>query len=125
MRNIFDYTFYRTAKRHFKRDGVDAFTARLTLSFIFSLYSIPFISFISDLIPFDSNIPIDIIHYALICLFIKYFVKKYYKGKYLKLREKWVRESKMEKFIGEIHIVIFFLFPLAFLFLMEYISKNI
>ncbi|QTV04932.1 hypothetical protein [Faecalibacter bovis] len=108
MRNIFDYTFYRTAKRHFKRDGVDAFTARLTLSFILSLYSIPFILILSDLIKIESNIPIDIILYFIGFIVIQYFLKKNYKGKYLKLREKWVRESKMEKFIGEIYIILFF-----------------
>lgn len=116
MRNILDYTFYRTAKRHFKRDGADAITARLTLTFIFSLYSIPFISFIADLIRFDSNTPLDIILFGLTFLVIEYFVRKYYKGKYLKLREKWIKESRMQKCIGVIYIILFFFSPLAFLF---------
>lgn len=120
MRNILDYTYYRTAKRHFKNDGVDAFTAILALTFIVSLYTIPFLVFIYDLIKIDSS---AIILYGLSFFIIGYFVRKNYKGKYLKLREKWVNESKMEKLIGEIYIVLFFLTPLAFIFLCQEIKK--
>lgn len=123
MRNILDYTYYIIAKRHFKNDGVGAFTARLALTFIISLYTIPFILFISDLIKIDSNILLGKIIYGLIFFIIGYFVKNKYKGKYLKLREKWINESEVEKWIGVIYIVLFFFSPLAFLFLCQEIKK--
>ena len=37
MMNILDYTFYRTARRRFKRDGIDAFTAKLTITVAFPI----------------------------------------------------------------------------------------
>lgn len=120
MKNILDYTFYRTAKRHFKRDGIDAFTAKLTITFILSLYCIPFIIYIIDLFKLKPNLNIEIILYIFISFIIYFLVKIRYKSKYLILRDKWINEKKSEKYLGEIYIILFFFSPLLLMFIVKW-----
>lgn len=120
MKNILDYTFYRTAKRHFKRDGIDAFTAKLTITFILSLYCIPFIIYIIDLFKLKPNLNIEIILYIFISFIIYFLVKIRYKSKYLILRDKWINEKKSEKHLGEIYIILFFFSPLLLMFIVKW-----
>lgn len=120
MKNILDYTFYRTAKRHFKRDGIDAFTAKLTITFILSLYCIPFIIYIIDLFKLKPNLNIEIILYIFINFIIYFLVKIRYKNKYLILRDKWINEKKSEKYLGEIYIILFFFSPLLLMFIVKW-----
>lgn len=119
MKNIFDYTYYRTAKRHFKRDGAEAFTAILTISFIIFLYCIPLFSIINSILgkSKSSNHKILLIFLGIL---IFYFVKSKYNGKYFMYGDKWINETKNEKLFGEIIILMFFFSPLLFMFIINY-----
>lgn len=120
MKNIFDYTYFRTAKRHFKRDGVEAFTAVLTISFIVFLYCIPLYSFLIDILSFKLTHSYDKIILSFIGLFIFFSTKRRYKGKYFTYRDKWINETKREKLLGELFIVFFFFSPLLIMFIMQH-----
>ena len=123
MKNLFNYTFYRTSKRHFKRDGAEAFTGVLTVSFIVFLYCIPLYNLIIDILGLNQIVLYDKIVLCLIGLFIFLFFRKKYTGKYFIFRDKWVNETKREKLLGEILIVIFFFSPLLLMFVVKYFFK--
>ena len=54
-KNIFDYTYYRIAKQYFKRDGLEAITAILTLVLIKFLYLLSLYFLCKELLNFDNN----------------------------------------------------------------------
>ncbi|MEL1240969.1 hypothetical protein [Flavobacterium flavipallidum] len=119
MKNIFDYTYFRTAKKHFKRDGIEAFTAILTISFIIFLYCIPLYSFLLDILSFKRTHPYDKFLLIFIGLLIFFSTKKRYKGKYFTYRDKWINETKREKILGELLIVFFFFSPLLIMLIIQ------
>lgn len=122
---MFDYTFYRTAKRHFKRDGSDSSTAILTITFIVCLYCIPLYDFIIvNILGFNLSSLNNKIILILIALIVFFITKKRYKGKYFIFREKWINETKTEKLLGVLLIVIFFFLPLLFMFIIKYFLNN-
>ena len=119
MRNIFDYTFYRTAKRHFKSDGANAFTATLAISFIVFLFFVPLFDFIMTFLFGNTNLLFNKILISLFGILIFFLVKKKYNGKYFSFRDKWINETKREKLFGEILIVIFFFSPLLLMLIIK------
>ncbi|OCB70434.1 hypothetical protein LPBF_12020 [Flavobacterium crassostreae] len=123
MKNLFDYTFYRTAKRHFKSDGAKAFTACLSISFIVFLYCASIYYFIINLIKFRLSLFFDKIIFVFIAFLIFYVVRRKYKGKYFVLRDKWIKETKKEKLFGEVLIVVFFFSPLLLMFVIKFLFK--
>ena len=123
MRNLFDYAFYRTAKRHFKRDGAEAFTAVLTVSFIVFLYCFPLYSFLIDILGLKLTLLYDKTILSFIGLFIFFLTRIRYKEKYFMYRDKWINETKREKLLGELLIVFFFFSPLLLMFIVKSLFK--
>ncbi len=119
MNNLFDYTYYRTAKRHFKRDGADAFTAILTISFVIFLYILPVYYSLINIFNFKLSQFNDKIILSVIGILIFLIIKKKYKDKYFTFRDKWINETKKEKLFGEVLIVIFFFSPFLLMLLMN------
>jgi hypothetical protein len=122
-KNLFDYTFYRTAKRHFKSDGANAFTANLAISFIAFLYCIPLYSFLIDFFGYKLPHLYDKIILSFVGISIFLIIKKKYKGKYFVLRDKWINETKKEKLFGEVLIVLLFFSPLLLMFFIKFLVK--
>lgn len=115
MKNMFDYTFYRTAKRHYKRDGANGFTGVLIISFIIFLYIITIFFSIKNFFNIDmekSTTIFEKVIVVMVMILIFFLVQKRYKNKYFEFREKWVKETKKQKIIGEVLILIFFFLPL-------------
>ncbi|OXA87409.1 hypothetical protein [Flavobacterium hercynium] len=121
MRIIFNYTYYRIAKFYFKRDGLEAFTALLTISLIKAIYLMDIIFLIRDL--FLDVEKANKVHFSekivvLLILFLIYlFNRKQYKGKYILFREKWSNEQKTKKQIKGFLVILFILSPLLLLFI--------
>lgn len=120
MKNIFDYTYYRIAKFYFKRDGLEAFTALLTISLIYAFYLMDIFFLAKDLFFYAEKSNkvylLEKIVLLLILFLIYFYNKKRYKGKYFFFREKWSKESKSKKQIKGILVIIFILSPLLLLF---------
>ena len=124
---MFDYTFYRTAKRHFKRDGIESFSGLLAISFIIYLYLLSIYILISKLFNLNIIHKTSVLEKGIIVsimILIYILVSKKYKGKYLFFREKWINETKTEKLIGELLIILFFFSPVILIGIINIVFKN-
>lgn len=119
MKNIFDYTYYRIAKFYFKRDGLSAFTALLTVSLIYAFYLMAFFFLGKDLFFYTEKrsevyLLEKIVLFSILFLIFLYN-KKRYKGKYFFFREKWSKESDKQKQIKGVLVILFIVSPLLLL----------
>lgn len=122
MNYIFDYTYYRVAKKYFKKDGVQAFTALLTVSLIMFLYlllSFFAVIFILFNIPQREHAPLwEKVVVLLVMFLIFLYNKKRYNNKYTVFREKWINEPKGIKIKKGIIVILFIISPLIFIMIL-------
>lgn len=121
MKNMFDYTFYRTTKRHFKKEGSKGAegVGILALTFITLQYQAGIIGKIYQLTEFKfENKIIEKILYIFMMVLTYFFFYKIYNKKFFKFREKWINETFIQKRIGEIQIVLFFFSGLLFSYIL-------
>ncbi len=116
MNNILDYTYYRIAKKYFKRDGSQSITALLTLTLIISLY-ILFLFFAVLFSFFEvtdrDNTPVWEKAIVLSIMFLIFlYNKKRYNNMYFVFRERWINESKTLKIRNGIFVIFFMISPL-------------
>ncbi|TPG32647.1 hypothetical protein EAH81_25525 [Flavobacterium pectinovorum] len=118
-KNIFDYTYYRIAKFYFKRDGLSAFTALLTVSLIYAFFLMDFFFLGKDLFFYTEKGNQVYLLEKIVLLSILFLIflynKKRYKGKYFLFREKWSKESNKEKQIKGVLVILFIVSPLLLL----------
>ncbi|WP_347053594.1 hypothetical protein [Flavobacterium olei] len=116
MNKIFDYTYYRIAKKYFKRDGSQSITALLTLTLIMSLYILflffaVLFSFFE--VPDRDNTPVWEKAIVLTIMFLIFlYNKKRYNNMYFVFRERWINESKTLKIRNGILVIFFIISPL-------------
>ncbi len=107
-----NYIFFTVANRHFKKEGEDAFTGVLAVSFFFFMVEVTFLYILLELLgsslkelPYSELVPIVL----MIGTFLA--VKKIYKNKYPKFAKTWKQDSIFYKILGFIYVIICFLFP--------------
>jgi hypothetical protein len=114
MMIIFDYIYYRIAKRFYKKDGIDAERALVTLAVIHSLLAatilvIPYKLFVSYN---EFMIPKNIlgIGSALIWI-ICYILNRYrYKGMYWRFSERWKDRESYNQYVLNGYLVVVSIF---------------
>lgn len=122
---FFDYTFYRLAKRYFKTDGRNHFTALVSISLIQFLYLLTVFAIINkfllgDLTYITSNRLINLAIFGAVFLPFYFFNKRKYKEKYFIFRERWKNEAKKIKFRNGLLMILFMISPLVSLFLVAF-----
>lgn len=99
MKCIFDYTYYRVAKFYFKRDGLGAFTALLTISLIYAFYLMDIFFLVKDSFFFVAKrnevFILEKIIVLLVGLFI-YIIKKNIKGSTFFSEKNGVKSQKVK-----------------------------
>ncbi|MFA6084451.1 hypothetical protein [Mucilaginibacter sp.] len=114
MMVIFDYIFYRIAKRFYKKDGIDAERALVILAVIHSLLVatiliIPYKLFISYN---EFKIPKNILRIECASIFIIcYIFNRYrYKGMYWSFSERWKDRESYNQYVLNGYLVIVSIF---------------
>ena len=110
MSIIFDYIFYRVAKSYYKRDGRFAMTALISVTTTQIMPASAVVIFIQKC--FYSRAITASYSKLEACLFVAFMLFALflnhlrYKDKYFRLRERWEQETKVQKHIRGIAVVI-------------------
>jgi len=114
LKIIPNYIFFVVARRHYKKEGEDAFTGTLAVSFFFFWVEVTILYIVTGLLgftlkdlPYPKAVPLVLI----IGTFL--VVRKVYKGKYPKFAQKWKQETLFQTVLGFIIITILCLIPLG------------
>ncbi|MGI9582586.1 hypothetical protein ACR1PO_15430 [Chryseobacterium sp. RRHN12] len=125
MKNFFDYHYYRVAKFYYKRDGADATTALISVSAVQAWIVINIFLFMKELFFKDIKIKYSWIIFLAVMVGILIYNKKKYKSKYPILRNKWINESKKNKAINGVIIILTIIFSWLLIFINLFIVKMI
>jgi len=121
MKNIlvvFDYAFYKIVKVYKRWDGYDGDTAKwglvlVQMMVILDILGIPYLEFFNKAERQAFNkYGVIIIIVLVIGLYI--FNSNRYKGKYFSLDEKWKNETKKQKIVRGLLVILMMLIPLLF-----------
>lgn len=122
MWKFFDYHYYRVAKFYFKRDGVTAITALISVSSIQVWIILNVLLFLEGLYPSAvDNFKYSRVIYFSVVIGVILYNKIRYKNKYLEYRNRWNDESKGRKKINGIIIILTILISWCLIFINGFI----
>lgn len=118
MKDFFDYHYYRIAKFYFKRDGIGAVTALISVTAVQSWMIINLLLFLEG-IYFNENEQLKYykIIYLVIIATIFFYNKNKYTNKYLEFRKKWKNENLKKRRMKGIIIIVTIIFSWCLIFI--------
>ena len=106
MEEFFAYHYYRVARFYFKRDGIGAITALISVSSVQCWIIINLLLFFEGLCSNEvEKFKYYKVLYFLVVLSVFFLNKKKYNNKYLEYREKWKNEDFKKRRLKGIIIV--------------------
>lgn len=116
---MLDYIFYRVHKAYLRWDGKEGATSYIAIVYVILMFSLDAAIIVLDLLGLYKAIPKDHAYiFVVVITFITYkFVYRHYHNRYDEFMKKWANESKKQKTIRGIGVVIFLTLPLLISFI--------
>lgn len=126
MKDFFDYHYYRVAKYYYKRDGVDATTALISVSAVQAWILINILLFIKELFFQDINLKkYGWIIFLIVMVGTLIYNNIRYKNKYQELRNRWINENRKDKAINGLIVILTIIFSWLLIFFNLFMLKMI
>jgi len=118
---ILDYIYYRFAEFYKRWDGKDAITAVMAVTLIISMVIIDLLIFIYRVFSLDKYkhyfMQEGSIIVVIVMIIIMAFCHKRYQGKYEKIKKEWSNETKKQKLIRGVLVLVAFFLPILLPFI--------
>ncbi len=119
-----DYVYYRISRKYFKRDGLSADRAIITLSLFYTLCVGSILGFCMRLFfsrQQTSPFTIESKFLALLIGFgLYFFFRRHYKNRYLEIRERYCSELRPQKIANGILMMVVLFIPLILMVLLGF-----